>query len=140
MKTLLKELWGQANSPYQFKLPTLKEILIPAAVAGAFLILKHNPTFIVPAFILLFGVFFFWLLVQARNDELMQRASGGEGAEHDLGGNLSEGTHCLDDDFDFTSLSDGPICNIDGTPMIGMMDINGNPYGITSSSHMLDND
>ena len=29
--------------------------------------------------------------------------------------------------------NDGPICNIDGTPMVGEMDINGNPYGVTNS-------
>lgn len=104
MKTLLKELWGQANSPYQFKLPTLKEILIPAAVAGAFLILKHKPVFIVPAFFLLFGVFFFWLLVHARNNVPVQKASGDDGAEHVRGANLSKGTNHFDDDFDLTTL------------------------------------
>ena len=128
-KTLLKELWGQANSPYRFKLPTLKEVLIPVAAAGAFLILKYNPAFIVPAFVLLFGVIFFWLLVQARND--VQKTSGADGEEHGRGGNLSE-------DNDRSAWSDNPDFNIDGTPMVGMLDINGNPYGSTSS--MFDDD
>ena len=33
--------------------------------------------------------------------------------------------------FDSSSTS-GPSCNIDGTPMMGSVDVNGNPYGVTS--------
>lgn len=126
MENMLKELWGRANSPYRFKLPTLKEILIPAAIAWAFLILKYNLVFIVPAFFLLFGVIYFCLLAQALNVEPMQTDSGYNGVEHDRGGQLSD-----DDDWSVSSYT--PNINIDGTPMVGMMDINGNPYGITSS-------
>lgn len=35
-------------------------------------------------------------------------------------------------DDDDTDMQTGPVVNIDGTPMIGNMDINGNPYGVTS--------
>ena len=33
-----------------------------------------------------------------------------------------------------------PVLNVDGTPMMGAFDMNGNPYGITSSSSMFNND
>lgn len=48
------------------------------------------------------------------------------------------------DDFSYSSSSSssswsswhdsGPSVNIDGTPMMGSIDINGNPYGVTESS------
>jgi predicted permease len=31
--------------------------------------------------------------------------------------------------------SDNPVTNIDGTPMMGSVDINGNPYGVTQHHH-----
>ncbi|MDN3651494.1 hypothetical protein QWY77_01680 [Thalassotalea ponticola] len=37
---------------------------------------------------------------------------------------------------DITSSSD-PSVNIDGTPMVGSVDINGNPYGVTSMDDSL---
>lgn len=46
----------------------------------------------------------------------------------------------LSDDHEDFVQSDMPSFNIDGTPMIGMLDINGNPYGITSSTSMFDDD
>ena len=30
------------------------------------------------------------------------------------------------------SVFSGPSMNVDGTPMVGMLDVNGNPYGVTS--------
>lgn len=125
MKNVLKELWEQANSPYRFKLNTLKEIRIPAALAGVLLILKYNPALIGPAFALLFVVILFWLSAQARNNVPVQKASGDDIDEHDRSGNLFE-------DNDRPSWSDGPDFNIDGTPMVGMLDIDGNTYGMSS--------
>lgn len=34
----------------------------------------------------------------------------------------------------------GPSVNIDGTPMVGAIDINGNPFGVTESDFGTSND
>jgi hypothetical protein len=41
-----------------------------------------------------------------------------------------------DDDDDFLN----PTVNIDGSPMCGGVDVNGNPYGVTSSSYLSNDD
>lgn len=125
MKNKLRELWRQANSPYRFKPPSQKEVLISTTVAGVFLLLKHNPVFIVPAFVLLCGVIFFWLLAHVTNSVPIQKVSGEDAEEDNRGGNQS-------DDYEWPAQSNMPAFNIDGTPMLGAIDINGNPYGFTS--------
>lgn len=48
----------------------------------------------------------------------------------------SSTVHGFDDtDFGASHVSgdDGPSFNIDGTPMLGSFDMNGNPFGVTSS-------
>lgn len=40
--------------------------------------------------------------------------------------------NCFDDSTDSWTHDSGPSVNIDGTPMMGNVDIHGNPYGVTS--------
>jgi hypothetical protein len=46
-------------------------------------------------------------------------------------------TRRSDDDTngDFFCFNDEPTVNIDGTPMVGDVDIHGDPYGVTSDHH-----
>lgn len=42
------------------------------------------------------------------------------------------GRSCFDDATDSCTHNSDPFVNVDGTPMMGDVDIHGNPYGVTS--------
>ena len=72
---------------------------------------------------------FAWF-THSRSDTSFHQPDGLMDDAQPLDGKLPAGAFESDDLIHQSGL---PSFNIDGSPMVGMVDINGNPYGITSS-------